>query len=105
MADKLMTGARPSILEAVGGTPIVKLNKLGAHLKAHIYEVAGRLPEALQTWRVAARVNASNAYARRQVSVLSAKLGKPVAEEELAPSYLLEQREAPSRPEAPTPSF
>lgn len=33
----LMPGARANILDAVGGTPIVKLNKLGSHTKAEIY--------------------------------------------------------------------
>lgn len=33
----LMRGAKANILEAVGGTPIVKLNKVGSHTKAEIY--------------------------------------------------------------------
>lgn len=33
----LMRGAHANILDAVGRTPIVKLNKLGAHTKAEIY--------------------------------------------------------------------
>ncbi|MBI5496645.1 MAG: pyridoxal-phosphate dependent enzyme [Deltaproteobacteria bacterium] len=37
MADKLMTGAKASILDAVGGTPIVKLNKVGNHTRANLY--------------------------------------------------------------------
>jgi cystathionine beta-synthase len=32
-----MTGAKQNILEAVGGTPIVKLQKLAAHVQADIY--------------------------------------------------------------------
>ncbi len=33
----LMPGAKANILDAVGGTPIVKLNALGGHTKAEIY--------------------------------------------------------------------
>ncbi|MEM6733597.1 MAG: pyridoxal-phosphate dependent enzyme, partial [Myxococcota bacterium] len=33
----LMKGAKANILDAVGGTPIVKLRKLGSHTKAEIY--------------------------------------------------------------------
>ena len=32
-----MTGAKNNILEAVGGTPIVKLQKLARHVAADIY--------------------------------------------------------------------
>ena len=32
-----MTGAKNNILEAVGGTPIVKLQKLARHVAAEIY--------------------------------------------------------------------
>ncbi len=34
---QLMKGSVPSILEAVGHTPLVKLNKVGSHVKASIY--------------------------------------------------------------------
>lgn len=34
---ELMRGAKAHILDAVGGTPIVKLNSLGSHTKAEIY--------------------------------------------------------------------
>ncbi len=34
---QLMKGSVPSILEAVGHTPLVKLNKVGSHVKAGIY--------------------------------------------------------------------
>lgn len=30
-----MTGAKPNILDAVGGTPIVKLNKVGCRTRAN----------------------------------------------------------------------
>ncbi len=33
----MMKGAAPNILDAVGGTPIVKLNKVGSHVAAEIY--------------------------------------------------------------------
>ncbi|MCS6799118.1 MAG: cystathionine beta-synthase [Myxococcota bacterium] len=33
----MMTGAKPSILEAIGGTPLVKLRRLGADVEADIY--------------------------------------------------------------------
>ena len=34
---KLMPGSVANILDAVGNTPLVKLNKIGAHTKAEIY--------------------------------------------------------------------
>ena len=33
----MMKGARANIIEAIGGTPIVKLNKVAAHVKSDIY--------------------------------------------------------------------
>src|SRR4051812_20401993 len=37
MAEKLMRGSVQTILDAVGKTPIVRLNKLAQHVKADIY--------------------------------------------------------------------
>ena len=34
---EVVPGTVPSILEAVGQTPIVKLNKIGSHTNADIY--------------------------------------------------------------------
>ncbi len=75
---------------------------IGLHVKAHIYEQAGELEKALETWRLAARISALDHHARRKVSELSAQLGLEVPPEELAPSYLLEQQAAPGRMEVPT---
>ena len=37
MNTPLMYGAAPDVSQAIGNTPIVKLNRLGAGLKANIY--------------------------------------------------------------------
>lgn len=74
---------------------------IGLHIKAHIYEEAGRLDKALETWRIAGRLSALDHQAQRRVSELSAQLGVEVPPEEIAPSYLLKQREAPARLEVP----
>jgi cystathionine beta-synthase len=37
MSMTLMSGARANITEAIGGTPIVRLNKVAAHVKSTIY--------------------------------------------------------------------
>lgn len=37
MGEKLMSGAVANILDAVGHTPLVKLGKVGSHLKASLY--------------------------------------------------------------------
>lgn len=37
MAEKMMKGAVANILDAVGNTPIVRLNKVGAHVRANIF--------------------------------------------------------------------
>lgn len=64
---------------------------IGLHVKAHIYEQAGRWNEALDTWRVSARVSSTDQLARRRIGELSAQLGIPMAPEEQAPSYLMER--------------
>ena len=71
------------------------------HVKAHIYEQAGRKREALETWRVSARVSATAQLARYKVSELSAELGLPVSPEEQAPTYLMEQYESSKRMAVP----
>jgi cystathionine beta-synthase len=37
MTDSLMSGSVNNVLEAIGGTPIVKLHKMAAHVPANIY--------------------------------------------------------------------
>src|SRR5262245_50005597 len=37
MSLSLMSGAKANITEAIGGTPIVRLNKFAAHVKSSIY--------------------------------------------------------------------
>jgi threonine dehydratase len=37
MSLPLMHGARANVTEAIGGTPIVRLNKVAAHVKSSIY--------------------------------------------------------------------
>src|ERR1700751_4042311 len=37
MQTTLMPGAKANITEAIGGTPIVRLNKVAAHVKSTIY--------------------------------------------------------------------
>ena len=39
MPHSLMKGALPNVLHAIGNTPIIKLNRVGADLPANIYEI------------------------------------------------------------------
>ncbi|HEY3396361.1 MAG TPA: tetratricopeptide repeat protein [Armatimonadota bacterium] len=66
---------------------------IALHIKAHIYEQAGRDDKALEVWTLAARLSAMDVEAKRKVAELSAKLGRPLSAQELAPSFLLEQKE------------
>jgi tetratricopeptide (TPR) repeat protein len=69
---------------------------IALHVKAHIYEVAGRDREALDTWRLAARLSAMDQEARRKTNELAAKLGVQLTPQERAPSYLLQQQQQQS---------
>ena len=66
---------------------------IGLHVKAHIYEQAGKQREALETWRVSAKVSSTDQLARYKVTKMSAEMGLPVPAEEQAPTYLMEQYE------------
>ena len=67
---------------------------IALHVKAHIYEVAGREREALDTWRLAGRLSQMDQQARRRANELAAKLGVPLTpREQQVPSFLLEQEE------------
>jgi tetratricopeptide (TPR) repeat protein len=74
---------------------------IGLHVKAHIYEVAGRKHEALDTWRLAAKLSAMDQEARRKTNELAAALNVPLTPQEQAPSYLLQQMQPPGRLEVP----
>lgn len=74
---------------------------IALHVKAHIYEQAGREREALDVWRLAARLSALDHQARRKANELAAKLGVTLLPSEQAPSYYLEQMQEPRRLEVP----
>ena len=65
---------------------------IALHVKAHIYEQAGRTQEAFDTWRIAARLSSMDQQARRKTNELAAKLGIPLTPQEQAPSYLMQQQ-------------
>jgi hypothetical protein len=74
---------------------------IALHVKAHIYEVAGRDHEALDTWRLAARLSTLDHQARRKANELAEKLGVELTpREKEAPSFLM-QREG-QRMQVPT---
>lgn len=74
---------------------------IALHVKAHIYEVAGREREALDTWRLAARLSAMDHQARRKANELADKLGVELTPQERAPSYLLQQQQQAQRLQVP----
>ena len=83
-------GALKEIDEVLAVSPN---DTLPLHIKAYIYERAGRLREALDTWQVAAKVTVLNQQAARKVEELSTQLGLPVPPEQRTPSFLLQQME------------
>jgi tetratricopeptide (TPR) repeat protein len=62
---------------------------IGLHVKAHILEQAGRWQEALEVWRMSARISSTDQLARRKVNEISAQLHLPMSAAEMAPSYLM----------------
>jgi tetratricopeptide (TPR) repeat protein len=69
---------------------IAPTNTLALHMKAHIYEESGNLPEARKQWLIAAESAALNHYARFKVAEISQKLGMAVPE---TPSFLYKEQE------------
>lgn len=66
---------------------------LALHMKAHIYEQAGMLQQALDNWQVAAEASALNFHARTKVAELSRALGREAPDTaEYASDYYLQRR-------------
>lgn len=64
-------------------------SQLGLHMKATIYERAGRLKEAYETWQLAANSSALDALAAAKVNELALRLGYQVP---LNAQYIFKQR-------------
>ncbi|MFW5867077.1 MAG: tetratricopeptide repeat protein [Armatimonadota bacterium] len=63
---------------------------LALHMKAHIYEQARDLENALDTWQRAADAGALNHHARTKVAEISAELGVPAPEH---PSHIFREQQ------------
>jgi tetratricopeptide (TPR) repeat protein len=63
---------------------------LGLHMKAHIYEEAGDLVKARETWQLAAETSALNHHARFKVAELSEALDLPAPQH---PSFLYKEKQ------------
>jgi len=56
-------------------------NTIPLHMKALIFERAGRLEKALEIWELAGKTSALDEYARARAIEVSKKLGKPLPEQ------------------------